>query len=223
MLLSTALSPHPCPAPRSVDAWVVARGVLLLLAAALAASVGDSDGNSEPALSASSRDGHVGGANPTGASMALSGMLAVDASTSCEIPGFQAELLQRVNTARATARRCGANAMPAAATLIWNARLFSAAAGHSRDMARNDYFSHTSQDGLSMGERVSDEGYAWKAVGENIAAGQSSVSSVMATWLSSPGHCANIMSPIYTHVAVSCVYQPGSTYGSYWTMVLAKP
>jgi uncharacterized protein YkwD len=139
------------------------------------------------------------------------------------MPGFQADLLQQINAARATARECGANPMPAAAPLRWHVRLFSAAARHSIDMAQNDYFSHTSLDGRSMGERVSHEGYAWKAVGENIAAGQGSVSAVMATWLSSPGHCANIMRTSYAHVAVSCVRQTGSRYGRYWTMVLAKP
>lgn len=160
---------------------------------------------------------------PPSAPVTVAGLIGLDASTSCGMPGFQADLLQQINTARAIARQCGANAMPAAAPLSWNARLFSAAARHSRDMARNDYFSHTSLDGRSMGERVSNEGYAWTAVAENIAAGQGSVRAVMATWLSSPGHCANIMRANHAHVAVSCVHQTGSRYGRYWTMVLAKP
>jgi uncharacterized protein YkwD len=70
---------------------------------------------------------------------------------------------------------------------------------------------------------VRTEGYAWKAGGENIAAGQSSVTAVMSGWLSSPGQCANIMSANYSHVAVACVRQSGSAYGRYWTMVLARP
>jgi uncharacterized protein YkwD len=113
--------------------------------------------------------------------------------------------------------------MPAVSPLSWNDRLFSAAARHSTDMAQNNYFSHTSLDGRTLGQRVRNEGYAWTGVGENIAAGQSSVNVVMSGWLSSPGHCANIMRATYTHVAVSCVRQSGSTYGRYWTMVLARP
>lgn len=149
--------------------------------------------------------------------------MALDASTSCGISGFQADLLQQINTARATARQCGSNVMPAAAPLSWNTRLFSAAARHSTDMAQNNYFSHTSLDGRSLGQRVRNEGYAWTAVGENIAAGQSSVNAVMSGWLSSPGHCANIMRANYAHVAVSCVQRSGSSYGRYWTMVVARP
>ncbi|MDR7152430.1 uncharacterized protein YkwD [Hydrogenophaga palleronii] len=192
---------------------------MLLLAAALATCGGGCE--AESSGSSSGGDGDAG--HPAAAPVAFSGLVAMNASTSCGIPGFQADLLQHINAARATARPCGANAMPAAAPLSWNARLFSAAARHSSDMARNNHFSHTSGDGRSMGERVSREGYAWTAVAENIAAGQGSVGSVMATWLSSPGHCANIMHANYTHVAVSCVHQTGSRYGRYWTMVLAKP
>lgn len=113
--------------------------------------------------------------------------------------------------------------MPVASALTWNDRLFSAAARHSKDMAQNSYFSHTSLDGRSLGQRVRNEGYVWTAVGENIAAGQNSVNAVVSGWLSSPGHCANIMRTNYNHVAVACVRQAGSSYGSYWTMVLARP
>jgi len=149
--------------------------------------------------------------------------MALDANTTCSIPGFQADLLQQVNTARSSARQCGSNVLPGVAPLSWDARLFSAAARHSTDMAQNNYFSHTSLDGRTLGQRIQDEGYVWTAVGENIAAGQSSVSAVMSGWLSSPGHCANIMRANYAHVAVACVRQSGSDYGRYWTMVLARP
>ena len=243
MTLSTALARNPCPVPRPSDFLMVA-GVVILLAAALAACGGGSDSASEASDGGSSSMGAAppgegtepatetqdaapppsqAGPPSAPAPVAVAGLIGLDASTSCGMPGFQADLLQQINNARAIARQCGANAMPAAAPLSWNARLFSAAARHSRDMARNDYFSHTSLDGRSMGERVNNEGYAWTAVAENIAAGQGSVSAVMATWLSSPGHCANIMRANHAHVAVSCVHQTGSRYGRYWTMVLAKP
>ena len=90
-------------------------------------------------------------------------------------------------------------------------------------MARNNDFSHTSVDGRKMDQRVTNEGYAWSGVGENIAAGQDSVTAVVAGWLASPGHCTNIMRASYVHVGVSCVQQSGTAYGRYWTMVLANP
>lgn len=101
--------------------------------------------------------------------------------------------------------------------------MFTAAESHSRDMAVNDYFSHTGLDGRNVSQRVSSAGYAWRAVGENIAAGQSDPNAVMSGWLASPGHCGNIMNAQYQDVAVACVQRSGSAYGRYWTMVLARP
>lgn len=164
--------------------------------------------------------------NATGASPSTGGavvLVALDASTSCGLANFRAELLQQINAARAQARTCGANTLPAATALAWNDRLFSAAARHSRDMAANNYFSHTSLDGRTFSRRITDEGYGWSFAGENIAAGQPSVSAVMSGWLASPGHCANIMKAEFRDVAVSCVSQAGSSYGRYWTMSLARP
>lgn len=159
----------------------------------------------------------------SGAVGAGSTLVALDASTSCALPDFRNSLLQAINAARAAPRNCGSTAMPAVAPLSWNDQLFSAAARHSTDMATNNYFSHTGLDGRSMAQRVSAEGYAWSWVGENIAAGQSSVSVVMDGWLASPGHCANIMRAEPREVAVACVQRSGTTYGRYWTMALARP
>jgi uncharacterized protein YkwD len=149
--------------------------------------------------------------------------LPLDASTACGLPGFQAALVQRLNAARAVARSCGNTVMPAAGPLLWNEHLFSAAARHARDMATRNYFSHTSLDGRSLPQRVAAEGYAWTSVGENLAGGQTSVDGVIAGWLSSPGHCSNLMSQQFEAVGVSCVRQAGSRFGHYWVMVLARP
>ncbi len=162
----------------------------------------------------------TGAAPSTGGATAL---ITLDATTSCGLASFRAELLQQINAARAQPRTCGTNTLPAAGALVWNDRLFSGAARHSRDMAVNNYFSHTSLDGRSFSRRITDEGYAWSFAGENIAAGQSSVAGVMSGWLASPGHCANIMRADFRDVAVSCVSQAGSNYGRYWTMSLARP
>lgn len=148
------------------------------------------------------------------------GAVALSTDTSCGLSGFRADLMAQINLARQTARTCGTQAMPAVAPLGWNDALFSAAARHARDMADNNYFSHTSLDGRTLGQRVTAEGYNWRAVGENIAAGPGSVSAVMQGWLDSPGHCRNIMGSVFTEVAVSCVARSGSRYGRYWVMVL---
>jgi uncharacterized protein YkwD len=139
------------------------------------------------------------------------------------LSGFQQQVLDRVNQARASSRMCGSTMFNAVAPLAWNALLFDAAAGHAQDMATNNYFSHVSQDGRTFSQRISAAGYAWSAVGENIAAGQASVDEVMNSWLQSPGHCENIMNGNYTEVAVSCARNDASTYKQYWTMDLGRP
>ncbi|MDF3036562.1 MAG: hypothetical protein K0S28_1836 [Paucimonas sp.] len=132
-------------------------------------------------------------------------------------------MLTLVNQARSNTRMCGTTFYNAAPPLRWNTNLTTAAYGHSLDMATNNYFSHTSLDGRTFSQRITNAGYAWSAAGENIAAGQTSVSSVMNGWLNSPGHCANIMNATYVDIGVACERNDSSTYKLYWTMNLARP
>ncbi|WP_291121330.1 CAP domain-containing protein [Hydrogenophaga sp.] len=199
-------------------------GVLLALTACGGGGGGGGDagasGGADATIGVPSPPNSAGGAGTGGGGSTL---VALDASTSCNLPDFRNSLLQQINAARAAARSCGGTAMPAVAPLAWNDALFSAAARHSTDMAVNNYFSHTGLDGRSASQRIAAEGYAWSWVGENIAAGQTSVSTVMSGWLASAGHCANLMRAEYQHVGVSCVQRSGTTYGRYWTMTLARP
>ena len=199
-------------------------GALLTLTACGGGGGGGSDagasGGSGTTVGVPSPPSSVGGSSTAGGGSTL---VALDAGTSCNLPDFRNSLLQQINAARAVARSCGGTAMPAVGPLAWNDALFSAAARHSTDMATNNYFSHTGLDGRTASQRIAAEGYAWSWVGENIAAGQTSVSTVMSGWLASAGHCANIMRAEYQDVGVSCVQRSGTTYGRYWTMALARP
>lgn len=111
--------------------------------------------------------------------------------------------------------------MNVARALVWDRALAEAAEQHSVDMAVRRYFDHLSPDGKRVSQRVTAQGYNWRMVGENLAGGDSTVSDVISGWLESPEHCQNMMSPAYAEVGVSCVRQPGSKWGTYWTMVLA--
>lgn len=199
-------------------------GALLTLTACGGGGGGGGDagagGGAGATVGVPSPPSNSGGASTGGAGSTL---VALDASASCNLPDFRNSLLQEINAARSVARSCGGTLMPAVAPLAWNDALFSAAARHSSDMAVNNYFSHTGLDGRTAAQRIAAEGYAWSWVGENIAAGQASVSTVMSGWLASAGHCANIMRAEYQHVGVSCVQRSGTTYGRYWTMTLARP
>jgi len=131
----------------------------------------------------------------------------------------RAAILQRLNAARAQARDCGSERYEATGPLVWNTRLEQAARRQSDDMARHDFFSHTGSDGSQIGDRVNRTGYRLRRAGENIAGGQTSDQAALDGWLTSPGHCRNIMQPAYRDVALTCTADEDSTLVRYWTQV----
>lgn len=132
-------------------------------------------------------------------------------------------VLERVNEARSEPRHCGATEFAAAPALRWNDQLAAAALEHSRDMAEQDYFSHSDQNGLQVDSRARDLGYQFKRIGENLAAGQGSVEQVVAGWLASPDHCANVMEPAYTEMGAAYVLNPNGENPILWTQVFGTP
>ncbi|WP_244174476.1 CAP domain-containing protein, partial [Streptomyces murinus] len=117
--------------------------------------------------------------------------------------GVTAQIVQLVN-----AERAKAGCQP----LTLNAKLTKAAQEHSADMAAHQNMSHTGSDGSDPGTRITQAGYTWSAYGENVAYGYSTAAEVMAGWMSSPGHRANILNCGYQEIGVGLA-QPDS----YWT------
>jgi uncharacterized protein YkwD len=93
-------------------------------------------------------------------------------------------------------------------------RLTKAAAGHSRDMATEDFFSHDSQDGAGFADRIRAAGYPAPR-SENIAAGQATPAAVMDAWMHSAGHKANILDCKATEMGIAAA--TGGDFGIYWT------
>ncbi|RMQ61540.1 Allergen V5/Tpx-1 related protein [Pseudomonas savastanoi pv. glycinea] len=132
-------------------------------------------------------------------------------------------LLAQVNAARAKPRMCGKQPFPSARPLSWNTTLETAAQGHSQSMASENYFTHRGFDNDSPADRARAAGYGGRQIGENIAAGQSTVSKAMASGLASPGHCANLMNPMFTEVGAAYATATNADYGVYWTMLFGAP
>lgn len=132
---------------------------------------------------------------------------------------IEARILALVNAARAQPRRCGNQAFAAVPPLLPQAQLNELAAGHAADMARHNYFSHTARDGSTVDVRATRAGYRWRAIGENIAAGQMTADLAVQGWLGSPGHCANIMAPNFEEMGAAFVVNPQSRSGVYWVQV----
>ncbi|MCH0566591.1 CAP domain-containing protein [Streptomyces sp. MUM 2J] len=96
-------------------------------------------------------------------------------------------------------------------------RLAAAARAHSEDMATRAYHAHTSPDGTQPWDRAAAAGSARRTIGENIACGQRSPAEVVAGWMDSPGHRANILAPAFTHIGVG--FAGGGPSGTYWTQL----
>jgi uncharacterized protein YkwD len=166
---------------------------------------------------------HVGA--PAASATAAIGTHAVGSSPGvpgCASSAVAAEVLQRVNAVRARGQQCGRKSMAPAGPLKWDEVLHSAASQHSVDMARRNYFDHVSPEGVSVSQRVPKSVYKWRNVGENLAGGDESVAEVVQGWLDSPAHCENMMDARYADMALACAAKPGTQWGTYWTMVLAR-
>ena len=96
------------------------------------------------------------------------------------------------------------------------ARLDQVAQAYAAEMAAANHFDHTGPDGRSPFDRMEGAGYDYAYAAENIAAGQRSVREVMAGWIDSPGHYANIVNPHLGDVGFGYAYKAGSDYGTYW-------
>jgi uncharacterized protein YkwD len=88
--------------------------------------------------------------------------------------------------------------------------LTAAATWKARHLAAFGYFAHDDPAppvARTAGERIAACGYASPFVGENIASGQPSPAAVMASWLASPGHRANLERPAFAAIGVGVAAQ----------------
>lgn len=110
----------------------------------------------------------------------------------------------------------GQRAAVGVAPLSWCGTLAWAAQAHSADQATRSTMSHTGGDGSDLATRANRSGYlGWSTLGENVAYGYRSVSAVMAGWMGSAGHRANLLNGSYTHVGFGLALSAGGTL--YWT------
>lgn len=144
-----------------------------------------------------------------------------------DLPGWEQagqRILALTNAARQQARTCGDKAFAPAAPLAWNPALGQAAQVHSEDMAQRHYFQHVQPDGSVAADRATRAGYRWKRIGENIASGQRTPEEAVASWLDSPGHCANLMNPRFTEMGAAYAINPqNDNRTAFWTQVFGAP
>ena len=143
-----------------------------------------------------------------GVAMTASPAEAAPAPTqSTQAQTVQADIVRLTNVERAAG---GCSAVTA------NAPLTTAAVGHSTWMSRTGTFSHTGSAGSTFEARAKAAGYA-RPSGENIAWGYRTATELVAAWMKSPGHRANIMNCKSAVVGVGVVYTANGT--PYYTQV----
>jgi uncharacterized protein YkwD len=100
-----------------------------------------------------------------------------------------------------------------------NKRLEQAAQGHTKGMAYGDYFEHVGPRGETPVSRMRAVGYISSAhvsyeVGENIGWGtlwEATPRAIVAAWMASPGHRANILDARFRDTAVGVSPHPPSS------------
>jgi uncharacterized protein YkwD len=103
--------------------------------------------------------------------------------------------------------------------LALNARLQRTAQGHTRDMAYRDYFDHSRGRGDTLLSRMRAARYIFSSrigyeIGENIGWGTlwlATPRAMVAAWMASPGHRANILDPRFHDTAVGVSAHPPSS------------
>jgi uncharacterized protein YkwD len=96
------------------------------------------------------------------------------------------------------------------APLTENALLARAAELHSLDMAKRKFFEHRNPDGVQPDARIVRQGYPPILVGENLAWGElaeSTPANVVALWMKSPGHRANVLETGYREIGIGLALQ----------------
>jgi uncharacterized protein YkwD len=86
---------------------------------------------------------------------------------------------------------------------------------HSSYQSQINSMTHTGAGGSDGGQRIAAAGFSWSGWGENIGWSDPGAAAMLQGWVTSPGHCQNLMNPIFTHIGWSRV-------GAYDTMDLAR-
>jgi uncharacterized protein YkwD len=133
--------------------------------------------------------------------------------TAYDVPRVRAATLCLVNRERA-----GHGESP----LSEDPRVTSAAQSHTEDMAFGDYFDHVGRHGDTPLSRLRASGYlstprAGYEIGENIAWGTlwlATPRAIVAAWMASPGHRANILDSQYRDTGIGVSPHPLASFAN---------
>lgn len=103
--------------------------------------------------------------------------------------------------------------------LTYNQALNKAAQDKATDMIAKDYWAHVGPDGSQPWVFLTNAGYSYKSAGENLAKSFNTSSGVVAGWMNSSGHRANVLGTAYDDIGLAVVN--GHLQGEDTTVVVA--
>jgi uncharacterized protein YkwD len=133
------------------------------------------------------------------------------------------QMVAQINEVRARGATCGNETFGPAQPVQWDVNVESAAALHNAYMRAEEKVSHIGYRDSTPSQRLTESGFEWQTMAENIAAGYPTVAQVVESWISSNGHCRNIMNPLFNTIGADKLdgYLT-SDFINYWTLVLAQ-
>lgn len=117
------------------------------------------------------------------------------------ILGYASDISVADVVAQTNAERAKAGLEP----VQFNQTLSNAATAKANDMFAKQYWSHQAPDGTEPWTFIANAGYRYVAAGENLARDFGVTSDMVAAWMASPTHKANIMNPRYQEIGVAVV------------------
>jgi uncharacterized protein YkwD len=115
--------------------------------------------------------------------------------------GFEYQLFDLTNAARVN---------HGLSVLTWEETVRETARDHSKDMADNNYFSHTNLEGQSPFDRMTEDKIAFRMAGENLATGQLSSIFAHEGLMNSLGHRKNILQTGFESLGVGVAFNTES-------------
>jgi len=89
-------------------------------------------------------------------------------------------------------------------------------------MIAESFFAHTDPvSGYGPADRAVAGKYSFYAIGENLAAGQTTAPEVMRVWMESPSHRAIILDEKWTEIGIGV--RLGGEYSTYWVQEFGDP
>ncbi|MCP4593760.1 MAG: CAP domain-containing protein [bacterium] len=106
--------------------------------------------------------------------------------------------------------------------LSWDDELAKVSQAYACRMIEGEFFGHVDPETQAApNHRLTLAGYEFVVMGENLAQGQTTAAEVLDSWLASPAHRDNLMSPDWTHIGIGVRTDDDGTL--HWVLEFADP